>query len=551
LNDPNNHFTDGTSDPFSNGVIPGQSGALTGDSSVTPFTFSFFPFSIRNNYNFAVCRVRLRGTAGPAGAAENVKVFFRMWSTQTADTDFQPGTYPSHQTTGKPDFPLAASDSHTFPFFATGNNPNLNDPNNPEYASGGINNRLIQIPSGDNVWAYFGCFLNVYDATNTVNGLPVQAVMAGTHHCLVAQIAYDGAPIVNANGVTESPENSDKLAQRNLQVTHSDNPGPADTHRVPQTFDIRPSPIVTASPGLLLNYPDELMIDWGRTPAGSKAQIYWPQVSAMKVLTLANSLYGTHLLSAADGNTIQCTVAKGVTYVPIPPGTGENLASLLTVDLPQTVRTGQEFNITVRRVATRRVQQTKPPEVPRIDATPEGNNPPPDPANKARAQGMRNWRYIVGTFQVKIPVTTKEVMLRPDEDALAIFKWRLQAISPANRWYPVFVRYIGYLSARVAGLGGNPDAIPPSVQGAPVHPEPGHERHVVEYTGRVTEVIYDCFGEIEAFVLNDCCGEPRTIRTRERGIGEVVERACRDRLLLTVIEERGHEPRIRRLITKC
>ena len=54
----------------------------------------------------------------------------------------------------------------------------------------------------------------------------MQTLLAGTHHCLVAEIAYDDAPIVNANGVTMSPENSDKLAQRNLQVTHSDNPGP-------------------------------------------------------------------------------------------------------------------------------------------------------------------------------------------------------------------------------------------------------------------------------------------------------------------------------------
>ncbi len=32
------------------------------------------------------------------------------------------------------------------------------------------------------------------------------------------------------------------LAQRNLQVTTSDNPGNPATHRIPQTFDVRPSP---------------------------------------------------------------------------------------------------------------------------------------------------------------------------------------------------------------------------------------------------------------------------------------------------------------------
>lgn len=37
-----------------------------------------------------------------------------------------------------------------------------------------------------------------------------------------------------------------------------------------------------------------------------------------------------------------------------------------------------------------------------------------------RGRGMRNWRYVVGTFQVMIRVTTGDVMLRPDEDALAV-----------------------------------------------------------------------------------------------------------------------------------
>ena len=76
LNDPTNHFTDGSKDPFASGVIPQQGGALQGDSSVTPYTVvigSSFPpsISVYNNYNFALARVRLRGTAGPSGTAKN------------------------------------------------------------------------------------------------------------------------------------------------------------------------------------------------------------------------------------------------------------------------------------------------------------------------------------------------------------------------------------------------------------------------------------------------------------------------------------------------
>ena len=92
-------------DPFSS-VLPGQAGALTGDSSVTPIAVGpGFPPVIGANYNFAIARVRLRGTAGPSGAAHDVKVFFRLWSTQSADTDYHSGsTYLSNtNASGLPD----------------------------------------------------------------------------------------------------------------------------------------------------------------------------------------------------------------------------------------------------------------------------------------------------------------------------------------------------------------------------------------------------------------------------------------------------------------
>ncbi len=546
LNNPNNHFTDGTVDPFRNGTIPQPSDSLQGDSSVSAFTLSFSPFGLLNNYNFAIARVRLKGSAGPAGEAKNVKVFFRVWSTQTADTDFQPNsTYLSHLVGGKPAWPLPAPDNHTLPFFATGNTPNLSDPNNPEYGASGINNKTIQINTGDTAWAYYGCFLNFFDPSNVVNGQPVQAILAGTHHCLVAQIAYDDAPIINANGVTASPENSDKLAQRNMQVTLSDNPGPAETHVIPQTFDIRPSQTLAAAPGLLLNYPDELMIDWGNTPAGSVGHIYWPQVSASKVLDLANRLYSTHLLSASDAHTIDITVSHGVSYVPIPPGIKENLASLLTVDLPLTVKTGQEINIIVRRVSTRRmVVDVPPPPPPPIKLAMDENTTAVGNANtqsfESRVIGrvMRNWRYVVGTFQVKIPVTTKEVMLYPEENTLAILKWRYLQMAATNRWYPVLARYIAIVSARIAGLGGNPDAIPPSPTGAPLPHEhrPGEKEMVLEFCGKVSQVIYDCFGDLVGFTLKDC-EKQRFFKVHERAVGELALRALKERFELCVIVE--------------
>ena len=592
LNNPANHFTDGTNDPFTS-ILPSQANALNADSSVSRFTITnFFPLTLAANYNFAIARVRLKGAA--ASQAQNVKVFFRLWGTQTADTGFDPNsTYLSHRDGGKPHWPLPAPDSHTIPFFATGNAPNLSDPNNPEYGAAGINNRTVTIASGHDGWAYFGCFLNVYDSGNVVNGSQVQALLAGTHHCLVAEIADDDTPIINANGLVASPENSDKLAQRNLQLTFSDNPGPAESHRIPQTFDLKPGRATIAAPGTLLDYPDELMIDWGETPVGAVAHIYWPQINAANVLALANRIYGTHLLSASDANTIDCTVQRGVTYVPIPAGTAQNIASLLTIDLPTTVTVGQEFNILVRRVTTRRVEGVRAPEIthepvvargPAMresdrealgDATAHGGGTleleatAPSKAAKSGAaktaaakteaavavevnqkRFMRNWRQVVGTFQVKIPVTTREVMLRPDENALAVMKWRLQQIGPGNRWFPVLQRYIACLSARIEGLGGDPNAIPPSPDGAPPNYREGTEPQLEAVTGKVVEIIYDCFGRFEGFVLAECC-ERRAFRATDCGVAELVLRACKDCMLLTVYFERGKENCIRRLVIRC
>jgi hypothetical protein len=177
-----------------------------------------------------------------------------------------------------------------------------------------------------------------------------------------------------------------------------------------------------------------------------------------------------------------------------------------------------------------------------------GGPPPVAAKGNEPVRVMRNWRYVVGTFQVKIPVTTREVMLRPDEDTLAVMKWRLQQMASTNRWYLVLQRYISYLSGRVEGLGGDPNAIPPSPDGAPV--KDSGLQDLLSFTGKVVEVIYDCFGAFEGFVLRVCCCT-RAFRSRDCAIAEIVLRACKERLLLTVYVERGRETCIRRLVISC
>jgi Pro-kumamolisin, activation domain len=541
LNYLNAHYSDpGGVDPFT--LFPDQWGEWDGDSSVTPVTIdpshpTNTPFT---NYNFAVARVRLNDTPGST-TSDNVKVFFRLFATETSDTDYLPSwTYPSTpDTSGLPAAPLIGIGDVTIPFFATGNyEANGDFTRNVDYSANSVNNTPITVGASGEVWAYFGCYLNVYATGNTIGGASVLSLLPSSHCCLVAEIAYDDAPIPTTGPTTPSPQNSDKLAQRNLAVTLSDNPGPPETHRVPQTFDVRPSGPIGTEKGELLNYPDELMIDWGKIPVGSIARIYWPRVSADTVLSLAKKLYATHQLSAADPHTLQCKVQPGVTYVPIPPGEGENFAGLFTIDLPQTVVTGQQFVITVRRIATRRPEP--PPPVVQIDAVAGADA-------VERPRRVRNWRYVTGSFAVTIPVSSPRFMLPREESTLAVMKWKLAETPTTSRWRPVLLRYIAQIEGRVKGLGGDPGKIHGSPHGYVPgtgkqrdHDHRGDHDHG-EHTGKIAGVFYDRFGDFDGFELTTLDGRDLRFHCDHGDLEDLVLLAWRERILITVGGQ-PHEP---------
>jgi hypothetical protein len=560
----NNTYSDGSTDPFASTstVLPNESGVYTGDSTVTPATPNpGHPTEPYMNYNFALARVRLRGPSGSSNEADNVKVFFRIFGTQTNDTDYintnsavsliDPFiTYPSTPAADPddPSAPLPGTDSSgningcTLPFFADPNELDLQPATmanpNPPY---GVNNRNIIIPMGDDtIWTYFGCFLNVYDDTVTYGGQTAQQWLAGgTHHCIVAQIAYEGAPIENEDSVIESPENSDKLAQRNLQVTPSSNPGFPLAHRIPQTFDLRPSPNVTSMfDGYLTNVPDELMIDWRNTPVGSTASIYWPQLNADQVIALATKYHSAETFTKADNRTIQFKVLGGVTYLPIPTGSGENFAGLFTLDLPSGIRVGEEFQVVVRRITSRQLVDQQPV----INAT-----------GKAVTERLFSWRYVVGSFQITVPVEEDNEILPQDENLLAILKWRQTIISKTSRWYPILQRYIAYIEGRIIGMGGNPSQVQPSQlgtanqqigqQGLPiVHPVYPHEKEH-RFVGKVENITYDRFGDFEGFRLRTEHGEEEFFHGRESHVEDLVLNAWNQRMLIAVtVDDHGDWP---------
>ena len=527
--------------------LPGQSGYETADSSVTPTDITG-----TKTYNFAVARVRLRGSGGDS--ADNCRVFFRLFVAQSADTDFQPST--TYQSTlgttgadnGHPVFPLASAAGlndpsgqslQTIPYFAT----DINGTNDYDGSNPNANVRSVQIPAtGDQIWAYYGCFLDLYDAAGNAKNL------AGTHHCIVAEIAYSQAPIpaITATGAAPNPLSWDQLAQRNLQITLSENPKSRATHIAAQAFDVRPSRPLTPLPGSALDLPDEMMIDWGKAPADSEASIYWPGLDSHTVLALADQTYASHLLYAIDGQTIGCKTTKGVTYVPIPHLSGVNFAGLLSIDLPTTIHHGEVFNILVRRVSSRRGRLALPPPPP-----PAGPKIAAQRTSRVRARVSDEavethseapafvWRQVLGSFTVRIPVTDSEDHAADRGEHPGDPQVALPTGEPAHRWRPVLAPTDRPYRAEGDGPGRRPVQDPPSLGGyrgkggrpgeGPGGRDHDHHHRDEHATGKIDGVVYDRFGDFAGFHLRDEEGRERRYRAREAEIERLVREAWRDR----------------------
>jgi hypothetical protein len=171
---------------------------------------------------------------------------------------------------------------------------------------------------------------------------------------------------------------------------------------------------------------------------------------------------------------------------------------------------------------------------------------------------MFDWKKEIGAFQIAIVISTKDRILLSEERLLSWLLWIKKSIVVNNRWYPVFKRYIEQIEERVRGFGGDPGKILPSpigdVPGWPVHGkgkghghgggEPGHghgdhggELDLLEglhYTGKVTGVIYDRFGDFEGFMLLTEHGHEHTFRGREPEVEDLVHRAWLRRMVISV-----------------
>lgn len=467
-------------------------------------------------FNYALAKVRYRANTV---AANGVQVFFRTFSTLRSALDYsyvgnnpptinypRSGIWPS----AVPLLGLIDGEIASIPYFAVDRVDSTVQPMTAQLLDT-PNIQTINAAGGQEAVMFFGCWLDFNQPTprfpfNPVgigpftNPQSIPAVINGLHVCLVAEIFFQPGGGADPIPSGSTPASSDRLAQRNLAFVGSGNPGGGATHTAQHSFMLKPSPVpvdfkpdaraaaVAERFGL-----DELMIRWNDLPRATKATLYVPEWDADEVLRLAAARQHPEVLHKVDAHTVQIDIAD-LGFVPIPGFILNSYAGLLTLELPQGVRAGQVFNVDFHQYS------------------------------RIRAR-------FNGAFRLTIPVQTDEALLPAEIRHLAFLRYVAQARPATNRWQLIFGRWLSGLAAKVRGLGGDPDQVPPSLTDPGIHGPP--KQHEVSITGKVSRIFYDCFGDFKGFDLADCdC--VHHFDSSEPPIEEIVRRACRERTVLTV-----------------
>jgi len=475
-------------------------------------------------FNFAVAKVRYRANTT---AATGVQVFFRTFATMRSALDYSyfPPNPPSINYTRSGAWPNAVpllgvidGEVASIPYFAVPRVDSVNKSMATDQLLDKPNIQQIDAVSGQENVMFFGCWLDFNQQDNRFpfnpsgNGpfgaaaQPIPALINGLHECLVAEILFQPGGGADPIPSGANPATSDRLAQRNLAIDISGNPGGPATHTVAHSFMLKPStplpvltPVVKREAAIVEFAVDELLIRWNDVPRDTKATLYVPEWNADTVLQLAATRQHPNVLRKLDAHTLSIDLAD-VTYIPIPRAAAGTHAGLITLTLPDGVRAGQVFRADFHQI-----------------------------------NGLR--QRINGSFRFTVPVGDETVMLPQEVRHLAFLRYVAQKRPASSRWQPIFARWTALLADKVRALGGDPDQVPPSLpdpQGGAPEPEPGRLECIC---GKVCRLLYDCFGDFEGFVLETCDGELH-VPAREPAIERVVHRACCERERLTVCIDR-------------
>lgn len=413
-------------------------------------------------YNYAISRVRYRATTT---TAQRVKCFFRMFNVAATGLQFDPITTYRRTTVGPDTVPLVGTvggEVASIPFFASERVETIQGATGATSMASQVLDPTYEIraippnPVGTEVTAFFGCWLDINQTRKRFPADPggsdgpwpevscrsIQELSRGRHMCAVAEVFF--VPDLTQNG--ETPSTSDNLAQRNLAILHSDNPGGAASHTVMHTFEVKPSlgGVVEGVPQLLDGrhgalqgveaiqgrriQPDELIFRWHNLPPDTEVTVVFSDLDTADIQALGMPRRSPLAFQVVDRHTLRFKVA-GATWMPIPGGRELNIPALLTMKLPDSVSYGQEYRVTVHQVT-----------------------------------GWR--RQIVGSAEFRIVVSKAELILDQEQRDLSVMKHILSTIPADNRWYPLWQRYVHQLGERVDALGGDADDIHPNPDGS-------------------------------------------------------------------------------------
>src|ERR1039457_3241790 len=302
-------------------------------------------------FNFAVAQARYQGKALDA---DNVRVFFRLFTTAATGLDYhQDSTYRVFDDGSKivPLLGVEGGEVVAIPCFATQRVDSTTSAITAQLSD--EPNRKKLLASASEAHSYFGCWLDfnqtdLYIPTKSFDGdgpygadaKSIQNAIRGLHQCLAAEINFAGQPIP----VGASPAGSDKLSQRNQAIMESDNPGGVESHTVLHTFEMKvsagapgsgptPNPVTAAAVGTQRVPPDELMIRWYDLPRDTAATLYMPSVDVNTLLRYAAQRHDSHRLERVDDHRIRFLIGD-VTFLPVPWDQKTNIAALLTLALP-------------------------------------------------------------------------------------------------------------------------------------------------------------------------------------------------------------------------
>lgn len=418
----------------------------------------------RRAFNYAVARVRYRGQTLPA---TDVRVFFRLFTTAAAATEYRAGsTYRTLTNTSGEPIPVLGMEGGaiaTIPFFGA---DRVNTAVSPMTAQRDLPNVRTLNPvgaGGSEQSAFFGAWLDInqtelrFPLAGGVGPFSsgmrsIQELVRGRHQCLVAELVFPLDPIEEG----ASPGGNDNLSQRNLVVVESDNPGNRSSHTVSHTFELRPTPergpavLATATPigavahtaaealileptGHRFRLPtaagaDELMIRWGDLPRDSQVTMYLPDVGSARLLELLAAQGRSLAFEAVDADTIAWR-AGDANYLPLPSGRTRRIPGLLTIELPGRVRKGQRFAIVIQQV-----------------------------------DGLT--RSVLGSFEIFVVFSTADDLRDDARRDLSVLRHIAASIPSSDHWYLVFKRYVDQLAERYRGFGGTDvDLVGPSPDG--------------------------------------------------------------------------------------